>query len=96
MSFRRFSLFLCLPLAALICSLVYLGGDFPPDDYLLFPEEVAASFVEFDDSKSFDGGLPVVFLENTPNQHSHWVTLGFDHVSQGPILDLRATGPPTA
>ena len=64
MSFRRLSLLFRLPLAVLFCSqLVFLGGDFPPDDYLASPEEVAVSFDELDDNKSFDVGLSVVILE---------------------------------
>ncbi len=95
MSLRRFSLFLRLPLAVLICSqLVYLSGNSPPDEFLASPEEVSVTLDELGDDKSFDVGLPIVIFETTLNQHSDWVLSDFGHVSQGAALERRATGPP--
>ena len=101
MSFRRLSLMLRVPLAVLLCGqLVFLGGDFPPDDYLTSPNEVAVTFDELEDNKSFDKsfdvGLPGVILEDDLNQHFAWVSLDLGNVPQGVTLELHATGPPNA
>jgi hypothetical protein len=97
MDFSRLYLLLRLPLAVLICSqLVSLGGDFPPDDYLISPDEVAYTFDERDDNKPFDVGLPVVNFKDALIQHSNWVSLDLGYVSKSATLELRATGPPNA
>jgi len=98
MSFRRLSLLLRLPLAVLIFSqLVYLGGDFPPDDYLTSPYEVVVAFDELEDNKSFDKSfdvaLPVVINKDALIQHSNWVSLGLGYAFKA-TSELHATGPP--
>lgn len=95
MGFGRLYLLLRLPLVVLICSqLVFFGGDFPPDDYLTSPDEVADIFDERDDNKPFGVGLPDVIFKDALIQHSGWVSLDLVNVSQGAPLELRATGPP--
>ena len=95
MGFNRLYLLLRMPLAVLICiQLVFLGGDFPPDDYLTSPDEVADIFDEREDNKSFDAGLPAVIFKDALIQHSNWVSLDLGYLSQIATLELRATGPP--
>ena len=58
MSFSPLFLLLRLPLAVLICGpLLFLGGDFSPDDYLASPGEVEVAFEERDDNESFPASL---------------------------------------
>lgn len=95
MSFGRLSLLLRLSLAVLICGqLVFLGGNFSPENYLASPGEAEVFFDERDDDKSFDVGLPVITFEDALTQHSDWVLLDLGHVSGGITLELHATGPP--
>lgn len=95
MSFGRLSLLLRLSLAVLICGqLVFLGGNFSPENYLAFPGEAEVFFDERDDDKSFDVGLPVITFEDALTQHFDWVSLALGYVSEGITLELHATGPP--
>ena len=97
MTFSPLFLLLRLPLAVLICGpLLFLGGDFSPDDYLASPGEVEVAFEERDDNESFDAGLPVVIFKDPLIQHSDWVSLDVGSVPQGAPLELHATGPPNA
>lgn len=95
MSFSPLFLLLRLPLAVLICGpLLFLGGDFSPDDYLASPGEVEVAFEERDDNESFDAGLPGVIFEDPLIQQSNGVSSDVGSVPQGVPLELHATGPP--
>ncbi len=97
MSLSRLSLFLRLPLVALICSqLVYLGGNFSLGDYFVLSAEEVVVFDERDDNKFFDAGLPVSPHKDALIRHANKISLKLGYGPEEVTPEHRATGPPTA
>ena len=97
MSFSRLSLFLRLPMAALICGqLVFLGADFSLDDYFISSVEEVVVFDERDEDKFFDAGLTASTFKVALIPNAGKVLSGLGDVPGDATLELRATGPPNA
>ena len=95
MDFSRLSLLLRLPLAVLVCGLLFCFCLYPPPgDSFAINVEVEDAFDERDGEKPFNGALPVASFKLALIEQFNWVSLGRGYAPQVVPLELHATGPP--
>jgi len=97
MNFSRLSILVHLALVVLICGpLLFFGGDIPSEDTSSSPNEVVIFLDGLNGDIPLDFGVSDVNASRPLNHQSQWASLEFGYVAQHAILELRATGPPSA